>query len=341
MKFGNLDALYLFVIIIATVALYFYAFKQKRRKLALFADSKTLLNALMPSFKAYAEKVKAGLLICALCLCVVSLMRPQWGFKWEEVKRQGLDILIAIDTSKSMLASDVKPNRLEKSKLAVKDLVEKLKGDRIGLIGFASAAFLLCPLTADYSGFMLTLNDLNVNTIPRGGTSISKAIEEAVNTYSAVSGKHKTLIIITDGEDHEGDAAAAAKKAKETGIKIYTIGIGTIEGELIQVKDEKGSSEFLKDEAGNVVKSSLDEETLKNLALITEGAYIKAGSTSFGLDKIYDDYLSNIEKTETEEKMQKHYIERFQIPLGLAIILLLIELLISEERKLRKTDYET
>ncbi len=297
----------------------------------LFA-ARDLLVHLTPSMDRKRQNIKAVLILISVSVIALSLMRPQWGFEWKEVTRSGLDILIAIDTSKSMLAEDVKPNRLERSKLAVKDLIHKLQGDRIGLIAFAGSAFLQCPLTVDYSGFMLSLDDLNVNTLPKGGTSLSDAIRVALDSYEGGKKKYKALVIITDGEDHEGNAAEWAEKAKEQGIKIFTIGIGTREGELIPVTDESGNRMFLKDRSGNVVKTSLDEKALQDVALATGGSYVKATATEFGLDLIYEEKLSKMEKREVENKMIRKYYERYQIPLAIALLLLCVEPFIRERK---------
>ena len=246
---------------------------------------------------------------------------------------KGMDILIALDTSKSMLATDVKPNRLERSKLAVKDLIKKLKGDRIGLIAFAGTAYLQCPLTVDYGGFLLALNDISASTIPRGGTSISSAIKLALQTFGNKSGEYKALIIITDGEDHEGDPVGLAEKARGEDVKIFCVGIGTKEGDLIQAPDESGRKAFLKDEEGNIVKSVLNESILKKITSITGGVYIRSSGGEFGLDLIYDGKLSKMEKKDIKTEMGKFYYERFQIPLALALILLLIETFMSDRKK--------
>lgn len=296
-----------------------------------FAE-RDLLVHMAPSMDGKKQKIKALFILLSVSAIALSLMRPQWGFEWKEVTRSGLDILIAIDTSKSMLAEDVKPNRLERSRLAVKDLIQKLHGDRIGLIAFAGSAFLQCPLTVDYSGFMLSLDDLNVNTLPKGGTSLSNAIETALDSYEGGKKKYKALVIITDGEDHEGNAAEWAERAKEQGIKISTIGIGTREGELIPVTDESGNRTFLKDRSGNVVKSRLDEKTLQDIALATGGSYVKATATEFGLDLLYEEKLSKMEKREVENKMIRKYYERYQIPLAIALLLLCIEPFIRERK---------
>jgi len=271
-------------------------------------------------------------LLGAFIFSVLALIRPQWGFQWQEVKRQGIDILVVIDTSKSMLTQDVKPNRLERTKFAVQDLLKKLKGDRIGLIAFSGEAFSVCPLTVDYSGFQVSLNDLNIDSIPRGGTNLARAIQEAMKDYDETSSEHKAIVIITDGDNLEGDPIAAAKKAKDKGIKIYCVGIGSEEGELIQLTGS-GRNTFLKDSQGNYVKSRLNESLLKQIALITGGIYIKASGSQFGLDLIYERELSKIEKREIEAKMEKKYFERFQFPLALALLLLVVDTCLTTRKK--------
>jgi len=315
------------------LVLYFIrAQKKRKRDMGHFADT-DLLQHLARSVNTKGRTLRTVCILTAVLLIVISLMRPQWGFEWQEVRRSGLDILIAIDTSKSMLAEDVKPNRLERSKLAVKDLIKKLRGDRIGLIAFSGSAFLQCPLTVDYSGFHLSLDDLSPDTIPKGGTSITSAIRVALDSYEGGMKKYKVLVIITDGEDHEGTPLELAEEAQKQGIKIFTVGIGTKEGELIPVTDASGSRIFLKDRNGNVVKTRLDEETLREIALKTGGSYVKATAAEFGLELIYDEKLSKMEQREIENKMVKKYEERFQIPLMFALFIMGVELFIRERRE--------
>lgn len=309
-----------------------WAWRKKRALLSGFAE-KGLWEELASLVDFRRQALKYGILIFAVIFAVIALMRPQWGFQWQEVKRRGLDILIAIDTSKSMLASDVKPNRIERSKLAVKDLVKRLAGDRVGLIAFAGTAFLQCPLTVDYDGFLLALGDINVNTIPRGGTSISSAIDTALGSYEAGESKYRILVVITDGEDHEGNAGELAERARREGVKIFCIGIGTAEGELIQVTDEAGNKSFLKDSEGNIVKSHLNEELLKKIALATDGMYVRSSGAEFGLDLIYEERLSKMERREIKSQMNKLYHERFQIPLAVALILLAAEPFIGDRKR--------
>ncbi|MCX5713643.1 MAG: VWA domain-containing protein [Candidatus Omnitrophica bacterium] len=333
MRFVHPEYIFIVISIIGFLAaFYFWVLKIRRRDLEKFAQ-KELLVEILSSLSLKKKRLKVAMLFAVIVLCFFSLLRPQWGFRWEEVKRKGLDILIALDTSKSMLAEDVKPNRLQRSKLAIRDLLKDIKGDRLGLVAFAGSAFLQCPLTIDYNGFLLSLNSLDTDTIPRGGTSISSAIREAVKSYEGGQKKYKVLIIITDGEDHEGDSVKGAQEAKKEGIVIFCIGIGTKEGDLLLVIDETtGQKAFLKDKEGNVVKSRMDETALQKIALETGGVYVRATNTGFGLDLIYRERLARMEKRELLGKMNKHYDERFQIFLVIALILLLGEMFINERK---------
>lgn len=332
MRFAAIQTAYLFWLIIALAGFFFWVNARRKKTLETFAD-KNLLATLLASFDIRKYRLKQVLIIIALSLTIFVLMRPQCGFKWQEIKRKGLDILVAVDVSKSMLAEDIKPNRLERTKLALADFVKRLKGDRIGLIAFSGNAFLQCPLTVDYSGFLLSTEALDTNTIPKGGTSISSAIRQAMESYEGGLKKYKVLIIITDGEDHEGDPVKTAELAQKEGIKIFCIGIGTSEGELIPVTDENGNRAFLKDRSGAVVKSRLDESTLQKIALATGGSYVRASAREFGLDLIYKEKLSEMGKRELETKMAKQYEESFQIPLVIGFLLLAVEFLLSDRRK--------
>jgi Ca-activated chloride channel homolog len=327
---------YLTILLFAAAILllfFFWAVKRRKRLMNKFAE-KSLVGSIAPTVSVERKIAKMIMLTAAFSLLIFSLARPQWGFEWKEAKLKGLDILIAFDVSKSMLANDMKPSRLERAKLAVKDLVKKLNGDRIGLIAFSGTAFLQCPLTIDYNGFLLTLDDLNVNTIPRGGTSISGAIRESINAFRGQDKKYKTLIIITDGDDLEGDPLAAAKEAASEGVKIYCVGVGTFEGSLIPATDERGERGWVADKSGNVVKTKLNEELLKNVAISTGGSYVRATQSDFGLVLLYDKSISKMEKKDIEGKMNKQYNERFGYFLGLAILILLVEPFITEKKRL-------
>lgn len=330
MYFANSE--YLLIIIFASLALViFYLIALKRRTLRMqrFAE-KALIKEIAPYVSMKKKIFKIVLVTTALILLFLTLARPQWGFEWQEIKRKGLDILIAIDCSKSMLARDVKPNRLERSKFAVRDLVRDLGGDRIGLIAFAGSAFLQCPLTIDYDGFLLALDDLNTSTIPRQGTGIERAIEEALKIFKGPETKYKVLVLITDGDDLEGNSLERASEAARLGIRIYCVGVGTEEGDLIPVIDETGQRAYLADKSGNVVKTRLNEDLLKQIAISTGGNYIRASQSEFGLTLLYDKSISKLERRDIESKMKKHYQERFQLFLALALVLLCAEPLISE-----------
>jgi len=335
MRFGNLGALHLVWLLLGMAVFYIAVFKKQKETIERFAHRK-LIPDLTKSLDITKRKIKIIIILIAFAFIIFSFMRPQWGFKWQRIERKGLDIIIALDTSKSMLACDVKPNRLERAKLAINDFVKHLRGDRIGLIAFAGTAFVQCPLTVDYGGFLISLNSLSVHTIPRPGTSISSAIQQALKGYKGGLNKYKVLILITDGEDHEGDPIEAAKEAKKEGVKIFCIGIGTPEGDLIPITDSEGNKTYLKDKNGNVVKTRLDETTLQKIALVTGGSYVRSGATEFGLDLIYKNKISKMEKRKIKSKMAKEYEERFQIPLSIAFLLLLGELFISEYKNNRR-----
>ncbi|MDP8299912.1 MAG: VWA domain-containing protein [Candidatus Tantalella remota] len=306
--------------------------KSREKALRSFAE-KDLLPEITGSMDRGKRKVKDLLLLTAFLFLILVLMRPQWGFQWQEVKRKGLDIVIALDTSNSMLAEDVLPNRLKRAKLAIKDLVRKLNGDRVGLVVFSGTSFLQCPLTLDYNGFLLSLDDVSVNTIPVGGTSISSAIYTAIKSFEGGAQDDKVLVVITDGEDLEGGIERAIEKARSDNVKIFCVGIGSAEGELVPIISSKGKRAFLKDDEGNVVRTRLEEGVLQKIALETGGMYVRATGAEFGLSLIYDERLSKMEKQEFKSRMEKKYHERFQIPLGIAVLLLFLELLLRDRKR--------
>src|SRR5260221_4355430 len=227
-----------------------------------------------------------------------------------------------------MRATDVKPNRLERAKYAIMDLLPLLQGDRIGLVAFAGTAFLECPLTLDYGAFEQSLRAVDVGTIPRGGTAIASAIDASLGGFDARQGKYEAIILITDGEDHEGDVKAAAQRAAGEGVKIFTVGIGTAEGDLLPL----GKDGFVKDRSGQVVKSRLNEDTLKDIALTTGGAYVQGLGPSLGLDQVFRDHIATMERRELASTLERRYEERFQIPLALALGLLIVEMFLPRRR---------
>ena len=331
MNFSNLEYVHLFWLIPVLVLFYIWVFRNRRRALETFAEAHLIPN-LTVSVSVFKQKIKALLTVLAIFFLVLALIGPKWGFRWREVERRGVDIMVAIDTSRSMLTADVKPNRLERAKLAVKDLLYLLEGDKIGLIAFAGSAFVQCPLTLDYGACALTLNRINTTIIPRGGTNLADAIQTAMDAFDTKGKKHRALIIITDGESHEGDAEVTAKEAADAGVKIFCVGIGTKAGELITITDESGSQTFLKDGRGQVVKSKLDEVALQKIALTTGGSYVKAAGANFGLDVIYEEKIAKMEKKALESQLQKRYEDRFQIPLIVAFILIVTEACIGDRK---------
>jgi len=332
MTFGRPHHVYLFFLLIPVIILFLTGNRRRQKALESFAR-KELLKELLPAFDRKKSWIKAVLIGLALVLCILALMRPQGGILEEKEKRRGLDILIAIDTSKSMLAEDVKPNRLDLAKTVVRDVAAKMKGDRIGLIAFSGTAFLLCPLTVDYSAFMLSLESLDVNAIPRGGTSLSGAIGEAVKGFTGTHSKAGVLLMITDGEDQEGDPVNAAVQAKNDGITIFTLGVGTVEGDLITSTDETGRRSFVMDKQGNVVKSRLNEATLRQVASSAGGQYIRVTGLNDALPDMVGGWFSKMEQREIEGGTRKLYREWFQLPLILALLLLIGEALLGERKK--------
>lgn len=335
MKYGNLNYLYLFAIIPVLSLGYLLFFKKKMRDLNTFASIELLQKSGLFVNKKRLW-IKATLVIVGIFFLIVALIEPKWGYHWEDVEKKGVDIVIAVDTSRSMLADDVKPNRLEMAKREIEDLLNVLEGDRIGLVVFAGTAFPYCPLTSDYGAFRLFLHDVNTNIIPLGGTALSEAIKKGIAAFESNSKNHKAIILITDGESHDDDPLKAAAAAKEQGIVIYTVGVGKKDGSYIRIKDERGQERLLKDRQGQVVKSRLDEITLNKIALETGGLYTPAYDTRWGLEKIYRDSIAKMEDSTYKTQRVKRYVNRYQIPLFFAMVLITLESFLLDRRKVTK-----
>lgn len=315
-------------------AAWFVFFMLRRRERLLQAlISAQLLPQLSPGLSAKARRNKAVFWLLAVLLIMLALARPQWGFHWEEVKQRSLDIIVVLDTSKSMLAQDIKPSRLQQAKWAVSDLVKKLRGDRIGLIPFAGSSFLQCPLTIDYPAFLMTLDDVYAGIIPRGGTAIAQAMQAAMDSFEETGQSDRVIILISDGEDHEGNIDAVLKKLKEEKIRVFAIGVGSLEGELIPSPDAASQGPFLKDRAGQVIKSSLKESVLEKLALETGGAYVRSAAGDFGLERIYQEGIAPLQREDKESKMLKVHEDRFAWFLAAAFLALVVEAVIAERVK--------
>src|SRR6266496_2614669 len=273
MRFEHVHLLWsLLVVLPALCAFFWWAWRLTRRLVAQFIAARLLAN-LTVGLSTGRQKARMALLVVAVALLVVVLARPQIGFSWEEARSRGLDIVVAIDTSRSMLATDVLPNRLRRAQLAALDLKRLAKTDRLGLVAFAGSAFLQCPLTLDDEAFRQSVEALDVNIIPQGGTALAEAIYAAKGAFKEGSENHKVLVLFTDGEDHDGHALEAAKAAAKDGLLIFTVGVGTSNGELLRMPDSQGRAEFIKDADGNAVKSRLDEDLLRDMAQATGGFY--------------------------------------------------------------------
>jgi Ca-activated chloride channel homolog len=313
--------------------LIFLSLRRRDARLRAFGDEK-LLPRLAPDVDRRRRTLRAALRLTGFALLAVAVAGPKWGFHWEEVHREGIDLIVAIDTSRSMLATDVKPDRLERAKLAVLDMVKLLEGDRIGLVAFAGTAFLECPLTLDYAAFERSLRSLQVGIIPRGGTALGRAIAVSLDGFEARQGKHEALVLITDGEDHEGNVEEAAQAAADHGVRIYTVGIGTAEGELIPLTQE-GARAFVKDREGQVVKSRLNEDTLRQIAMKSNGAYVRGVGAALGLDEVFREHIAKMERREVASTLERRYEERFQFPLLLALLCFFLEGLAGDRKSVR------
>ncbi len=334
-RFGNPQVLYLLLLVPAAVVFYVLVFRWKVRALARFGNLE-LLQKLTVGLSRGRQVLKAALIVLALMFFIVALARPQIGTKIEEVKREGVDILVAVDVSLSMNAKDVPPSRLEKAKHEVASLLKKLRGDRIGIIAFAGDAFLHCPLTLDYGAARLFMDALEPGLIPDPGTAIDRAIELALKSFESRERKYKVLILITDGEHHGGDLKPLIDQAEREGVVIYTVGIGSPEGVPIPVYDEYGRQiGFKKDRTGKVVTSKLDELTLEKIALQTGGKYYRATGGEQELDRIYDEIMK-MEKKELGSVQYTQFEDRFQYFVAIGLILLILELLIPERRKVQQ-----
>ncbi|HEY8650444.1 MAG TPA: VWA domain-containing protein [Chthoniobacterales bacterium] len=295
-----------------------------------------LLPELAGTVNHFRRILKFTLLLSVLAFVLISLARPRWGYAYDETKRKGLDLILAVDTSRSMLSNDVQPNRLERVKLAAQDLINELQGERVGLIAFAGRAFLQAPLTIDYDAAVTSITDLDTKSIPEGGTNISEAIALAIRTYGKSAIGNRALIIFTDGEELSGDAVTSAKTAAAAGVRIFTVGIGTREGSLIPIKGEEGGTAFVKDSKGQVVKSRLDETRLQEIAKSTGGFYLHLENGPRTMKQLFIDGLGKMQAGEIDARLSRRPIERYEWPLAVAIIALAVSLLINDRKRSRQ-----
>jgi Ca-activated chloride channel homolog len=332
MTFGAPQWFWALVCLPLLILLFVRAERRTGARLRLFVSAR-LLPDLAGNVNKWRRALRFLLQLLVLALAIASLAKPRWGYSIEEEHRRGIDIFIAVDTSRSMLSNDVRPSRLERVKLSTQDLINQLEGDRVGLIAFAGRAFVQAPLTIDYGAVVEAIRDLNTETIPEGGTNISEAIGVAAKTYGKSAIGSRALIIFTDGEDLSGDATRAAKAAADQGIRIFTIGVGTPQGSLIPVKTEDAQSAFVKDEKGQVVKSKLDEKRLREIAETTGGTYLHLENGTRTMQQLASEGIAKMQAGDIDVKLNRRPIERYEWPLGAAVLFLIAALLLRERKR--------
>ncbi|TMP92480.1 MAG: VWA domain-containing protein [Verrucomicrobia bacterium] len=335
MSFGAPQWLWGLLLIPILIALFIRAEHRGLGRLQEFVSAR-LLPQLAGTVNRPRRVFRFALLLLGLSLALLSLAQPRWGYTFEDVKWKGLDLLIAVDTSRSMLSNDVQPDRLERVKLAAQDLIHELQGDRVGLIAFAGRAFLQAPLTIDYEAVMESVNDLDTTTIPEGGTNISSAIALAMQSFGKSAVGNRALIIFTDGEELSGDAVNVAKTATDAGVRIFTVGVGTPQGSLIPITSENGETAFVKDSAGQVVKSKLDDKRLREIAQATGGFYVHLENGPRTMQQIYNEGLAKMQAAEIDVRLSRRPIERYEWPLGAALAALGLSILIGERKRVRE-----
>ena len=335
MTFGAPEWLWGLLLVPLLIALFMSAEHRGLKRLQQFVSAR-LLPQLAGTVNRRRRIIRFGLMLLGLTLAIVSLAQPRWGYTFEDVKRKGLDLLVAVDTSRSMLSNDVQPNRLERVKLAIQDLIDELQGDRVGLIAFAGRAFLQAPLTIDYDAVVEAVSDLDTKTIPEGGTNISSAITLATQSFGKSAMGNRALIIFTDGEELSGDAVKTAKAAADAGVRIFTIGVGTPQGSLIPVTGDNGDTSFVKDSAGQVVKSKLDDKRLREVAEATGGFYLHLENGPRTMQQVQSEGLAKMQAAEMDVRLSRRPIERYEWPLGASLIALALSILIPERKRVRE-----
>ena len=335
MSFGAPQWLWGLILIPLLIAVFVRSEQRGLKRLQEFVSAR-LLPQLAGTVNRPRRILRFALQLLGLALAIVSLAQPRWGYTFEDVKRKGLDLLIAVDTSRSMLSNDVQPNRLDRVKLAIQDLINQLQGDRVGLIAFAGRAFLQAPLTIDYDAVVEALNALDTKTIPEGGTNISSAITLATQSFGKSAMGNRAMVIFTDGEELSGDAVKTAKEAADAGVRIFTVGVGTPQGSLIPVTGDDGQTSFVKDSSGQVVKSKLDDKRLREIAQATGGFYLHLENGPRTMQQIQTEGLAKMQAAEMDVRLSRRPIERYEWPLGAALIALALSILIPERKRARQ-----
>ncbi|MBP3679157.1 MAG: VWA domain-containing protein [Bacteroidaceae bacterium] len=327
-RFANPDILYLLLLLPLIVALYLYSNHRRRQNIRKYGDP-SLLKELMPTISKYRPDVKFWLMFSALALIVVMLARPQFGSKMETVKRSGVETVIALDISNSMLAEDVTPSRLEKAKKLISRLIDTFNNDKVGLNVFAGEAFTQLPITSDYISAKMFLESINPSLISTQGTDIGAAIRLAMKSFTPNDGVGRAIIVITDGENHEGGAIEAAQEAAEKNMQVFILGIGSPEGSPIPV--ERGSNDFRRDGKGDIIVTKLNEQMCQEIAKAGNGVYIRVDNSN-SAEKVLNEEIAKLAKSDVESQIFTEFDEQFQALAWLILILLIIEMLILERK---------
>ncbi len=328
-RFANNELLFLLLIVPLLVTLYYVYLKIYKKSLNRFVKS-DFWPLLMPQKSNYLKAVKFILLVLSIVFIIIAVARPQFGSKLQEVKREGIEMVIAIDISKSMLAQDIKPNRLLRARQAITTLINRMKDDKIGIIVFAGDAYTQLPITSDYESAKLFLSNINPNIVSKQGTAISSAIELGMRSFTQDEEASKVIVVISDGETHEGNAYDAAKKANEKGIKVYTIGMGSPKG--APIPSRRGG--YLKDRQDEVVISRMDAKMLSEIAQAGDGEFYSASTSNVGLNKLYKE-LNSLNKSKVESKVYSEFNDQYQYFIAMALLLLMIDFLITEKKSLK------
>ena len=328
-RFGNSEFLWVLLIIPVLALIFIWSRIARKRALKRFGHQQTL-RVLMPFASKSRPVFKFILLMLALAFFIVGAARPQFGSKLKKVQREGVELMIALDVSNSMMAEDIQPNRLERSKRAISRLIDRLEDDKIGLIVFAGEAYMQLPITSDYNSAKLFLNSVNTQIVPTQGTAIGAAINMSSRSFTPEGEANKAIIVITDGENHEDDAVSAAEQAAENGMVVHTIGMGLPEGSPIPVL-RNGQQDYLKDNSGEVVITKLNETMLEKISTAGNGIYVRANNAQVGLNALFDE-INKLEKEEMESLVYSEYDDQFQYFFGIGLFLLLFEFIILDRK---------
>ncbi|MCU0462469.1 MAG: VWA domain-containing protein [Bacteroidales bacterium] len=331
-RFANPDLLYL-LLVLPVVVIFFIINEIRKKRAIMRIGDEELVKRLLPERSGSRPAIKFIIQLLGISVLIIVLARPQFGSKLEEVKKKGVEVIIALDVSNSMLAEDIQPNRLTRAKQALTRLIDNLDNDKIGLIVFAGDSYTQIPITTDYISAKMFLTAIGPEMVPKQGTAIGSAINLGIRSFTPGEDKSKAMIIITDGENHEDDPISAAEEASKAGIVIHTIGIGSAGGVPVPVT-AGGKRDYLKDVDGNTVITKIDEDILKKIAITAGGNYVRASNTNIGLDEVFGE-IKKMKKQEMESTMYTEYNDQFQIFAGIALFLLLVDFVIMERKNRR------